>query len=175
MRTIVLNLAVSMDGFIARENGSVDWLDDLDTDGNDLGFQDFLSGCDTILMGRVSYEETLKLGKGDWPFKNHKTYVFTSKQRKNEKGIFFVNDNPINLIKELGNGEGKNIWLFGGGRFIKTMREHNLVDQYIITIIPVLLGKGIRLFQDVDMENKLLLLTSEKYKDIVQSHYKVIR
>lgn len=175
MRKVILNLAVSLDGFISRLDGSVDWLDDLDTDGSDLGYSAFLSRCDTILMGRVSYEETLKLGIGNWPFKDHTSYVFTRSERENDKNIFFVNENPIQMIVDLQKKEGKDIWLFGGGNFIKTIRESNLIDEYIITIIPVFLGKGIRLFQDVSNDNKLQLFGSKICKDIVQTHYKVIK
>lgn len=175
MRKIILNLAVSLDGYIARTNGSVDWLDNLDTNGYDLGFQDFLSGCDTILMGRSSYEETLKLGNGEWPFKEQTTFVFTSKQYPNQEKIIFANQEAIQLIKNLQNKSGKNIWLFGGGRFIKTMRDNDLVDEYIITTVPVFLGDGIQLFQESSMENKLQLISLDRTKDIVQSHYRVIR
>lgn len=175
MRKIVLNLAVSLDGYISRINGSVDWLDNLDTGGNDLGFSGFLEECDTILMGRKSYDETLKLGNGEWPFKNLKTIVFTRQEIDNKAKIYFSSKNPQTVIDNLLSEKGKNIWLFGGGTFIKSMREYNLIDEYIITTIPIFIGNGIRLFQDINMENKLELISSSKYNDIIQSHYKVIK
>jgi len=175
MRKVVLNLAVSLDGYISRVDGNVDWLDNLNTDGSDLGFQHFLSSCDTILMGRVSYEDTLKLGNGNWEFRNHKTYVFTHRNIENQNGVRFVFESPKQVIKKLRKENGKDIWLFGGGNFIKTMREYNLIDEYIFTIIPVFLGKGIRLFQDINRGNKLELIATDIYNDIIQCHYKVIK
>lgn len=175
MRKIILNLAVSLDGFIAREDGRVDWLDNLDVSGSDLGFNEFINQCDTILMGRISYETTLKLGNGVWPFDSHKTYVFTSKNNVDKDSIKFTQVSHDILIKELLREEGKDIWLFGGGHFIQSMRDSNLIDEYILTTIPVLLGKGIRLFKDVDVENKLELIKYNKYNNIIQMHYKIIK
>ena len=126
-------------------------------------------------MGRISYEETLKLGKGEWPFKSLKTFVFTRRKFKDGKEITFVNENLIQMIENLRRKSGKDIWLFGGGSFIKTMRDNDLVDEYVITTVPVFLGNGIRLFQEGNVENKLKLITIDRTKDIVQSHYRIIR
>ncbi len=175
MRKVILNLAVSLDGYIARMDGSVDWLDHLDTDGSDLGFAEFLNKCDTILMGRKSYEDTLKLGNGEWPYKNMKTFVFTSKTLKDTKNIIFTTKSPSEVIENIQKQLGKDIWLFGGSRFIQSMRYLNLIDEYIITTIPKMIGEGIGLFQDVDIENELELINVEKCKNIVQSCYKVMK
>jgi len=83
-------------------------------------------------MGRISYEETLKLGKGEWPFKSLKTFVFTRRKFKDGKEITFVNENLIQMIENLRRKSGKDIWLFGGGSFIKTMRDNDLVDEYVV-------------------------------------------
>lgn len=175
MRKVVLNLAVSLDGYISRENGSVDWLNNLETGDSDLGFQEFLSRCDTILMGRKSFEDTLELSKGEWIFKDLNTFVFTSRKIKDKRNINFVSDDPLEIVSTIRKQRGKDIWLFGGGNFISSMRDANLVDEYIITIIPTFIGKGIRLFQDSTFQNNLKLLSTKRFSDIIQCHYKVIR
>jgi dihydrofolate reductase len=174
MRKVILNLAVSLDGFIAREDGRVDWLDNLDTDGDDLGFGTFLDRCDTILTGRIAYEVTMKLGNGEWPFSNKKTYVFTDGIYPNTNNIEFTYISPKKIVNRLKNVLGKDIWLFGGSKLISSMREENLVDEYIITTIPVMLGKGIKLFQCVDEISKLELISVEKRNSIIQTHYRVV-
>ena len=172
MRKVILNLAVSLDGYIAREDGRVDWLDNLDTDGNDLGFVTFLDQCDTILSGRIAYEVTMKLGNGVWPFANKKTFVFTEGIYANTNNIEFTYNNPKKVVNRLKNVPGKDIWLFGGSGLISSMRELDLVDEYIITTIPVMLGKGIKLFQSIDKETTLELISIEKCNSIIQTHYK---
>lgn len=174
MRNIICNLAVSVDGYIARPDGRVDWLDDLDTDGSDLGFQDFLDSCDTIIMGRTSYDVTLKLGHGVWPFLQHQTYVFTSSTKTNQPRITFVNDHAEEFIRALKQKKGKDIWLFGGASLIQSLREFDLVDQYLITYIPKLIGDGIKLFTPTTTENELEVLHSTTVKNIVTVLYQVV-
>ncbi len=173
MKKVVLNLAVSLDGFIASDDGTVKWLDNLETDGSDLGFTDFLDTCDTLIIGRKSYDDTLILGNGIWPFPQFQTYVYTRNTFENKDNITFVNNNPVEHVKSLIKEKGKNIWLFGGGSFIKTLREQNLIDEYIITIIPKMIGKGIKLFQEIEGYHELEVLYSKRTKNIIQTHYKV--
>lgn len=175
MRKVILNLAVSLDGFIARKDDRVDWLDNLDTGNSDLGFVAFLESCDTLIMGRKSYETTHNLGNGVWPFKGKKTYVFTRQNLNNLENIQFVNTKPERFIQDLLKEEGSNIWLFGGGSFIKLMKELNLIDEYIITTIPVFLGSGIKLFEETDREDRLELIEVDKVNSIIQTRYKVIK
>jgi dihydrofolate reductase len=175
MRNIKLNLAVSLDGFIARKDGRVDWLDDIDTGGSDLGFTKFLNSCDTIIMGRNSYEVTLKLGNGVWPFNEHTTVVFTSKDMEDKKNIVFYKDQLSDFLIESIKAEGKDIWLFGGSGFINSVMKLDMVDEYHITTIPVILGEGIKLFENTFLEKKLLLVSSETVNNIVTCQYKVIK
>lgn len=175
MKKVILNLAVSVDGYIARNDGSVKWLDSLETDGSDLGFSKFLDSCDSIIMGRSSYETTMRLGNNEWPFKHHQSYVFTSKSLVDNEYITFLSTDPQKLILSLQKKKGKNIWLFGGSKFIESIRNCDLVDEYIITTIPVLLGEGIKLFLPSSTENQLFLKTITKTNNIVSSHYIVKR
>ena len=173
MKKVILNLAVSLDGFIARDDGRVDWLDNLDTDGSDLGISSFLENVSTILTGRISFDDTKKLTNGSWPFVDQDTYVFSRGNYENEKGITFVNGDIEGLIEKLRIQSEKDIWLFGGGGLIKYCREHNLVDEYVITTIPTMIGSGKRLFHSVKESNDLELINLTECKSIVQTHYRV--
>ena len=86
MRRIILNIACSLDGYIARENGNIDWLP---TDGGDFGMKKFMSSVDTVLLGRTTYEQILTFDC-DYPYTNKKSYVFSTKLGKNKEGIEFV-------------------------------------------------------------------------------------
>jgi len=171
MRKVILNLAVTLDGYISRLDDRVDFLDDLNTGDSDLGFTDFLASVDTLVMGRKSYDVTLELGKGIWPFENLHSYVFTRSERDDVKSVSFVNESLEDFLKNETSKEGKDIWLFGGSSFIKETRRLNLVDEYIITTVPVFIGKGIKLFDVVDNEVDLTLKEVSKINDIVQCHY----
>jgi len=174
MKKIILNLAVSLDGFIATIEGNVDWLNDIDMGDSDGGFVEFLEQVDSIIMGSSSYLTTMKLGKNDWPFKGHKSYVFTKRQIEQSNYAEFIDSDVEEFIRKLKEQEGKNIWLFGGGQFIQTVRELNLVDEYFISIIPKLIGNGISLFSKTINKNTLALQSVNKRNDVVQLHYKVI-
>lgn len=173
MRKVILHLAVSADGYIARKNGDVDWLDNLDTGKSDLGFTDFLESCDTIIMGKTSYETTLKLGNGTWPFPKHKTIVFSSKPLESTNNIVFISEDVKLFIQTIKVKKGKNIWLFGGSMFIQSMRDGNLVDEYLITTIPTFIGSGIRLFLPSNNDSELELIKTTTIRDIVTNHYRV--
>ena len=171
MGKVVLNLAMSLDGYIAREDGSVDWLDDLDTDGSDLGFSSFLDSIGSIITGRISFDDTKQLSNGMWPFKDKDTYVITSKKYEPIDRVIFIQSDITELVKHLKKTNAKDIWLFGGGQLIQYFIANNLIDEYIITTIPIMIGSGKKLFQTVHVESKLELVEVVKCKNIVQTHY----
>lgn len=173
MSKVILNLAVSLDGFIAKEDGSVDWLDDLDTGGSDLGFHAFLQSIGAIITGRISFEHTQKLNQGTWPFIDTDTYVITRKMKYMDKNITSTSEDLTELVIRLKQQNQANIWLFGGGNLIKEFRDLNLIDEYIITTIPVMLGTGISLFQDSKNFSNLEVVYSIQSKNIIQTHYRV--
>lgn len=174
MSKVILNLAVSLDGYIARDDGSVDWLDNLDTDGSDLGLTDFIDSVGSIITGRISFEHTKKLSDGHWPFKNKETFVITNGSYEDEDKIKFINRDLNKLVKDLKRNELKNIWLFGGGNLIKYFREQNLIDEYIITMIPKMLGTGKKLFHSTLDTSKLELIGVVECENIIQLHYRNI-
>lgn len=139
-RPVVLYVATSLDGYIARETGGVDWLF---TD-QDYGYRAFMAGVDTVLMGRKTYD--LVLTFGEYPYKSVESVVFTRTPREPEGGVRFFSGPIAPFVAELKAGPGRTIWLVGGGEIVAECLRHDLIDEYVVSIHPILLGRGIPLF-----------------------------
>lgn len=169
MRKIKLFIACSLDGFIAREDGGVDWLF---TDA-DYGFKKFFSSIDTMLMGRKTYEKGIELG--DRPDKGKKWYVFSRRKEKKEKTLEFVKYSS-GFVKKLLRSKGKDMWLVGGSEIISLFIKDALLDEIIVYVHPIILGNGIPLFKKNDTEMKLRLVGTTPYKSgLVGLHYKLLK
>jgi dihydrofolate reductase len=168
MGTIILYIASSLDGYIARENGDVDWLP-INTDS---GYDNFYKSIDTVIMGKKTYDQILTFG--DYPYKGKKSYVFTRNDSltKDENVEFASNVEEFsrNLVSSKG-----NIWLVGGSELFSAFLEHKLVDEIILSIIPTVLGKGIPLFQNINQEANLKLIKKTEYSGFVELTYKVLK
>jgi dihydrofolate reductase len=140
MRKVTYFVASSLDGFIAKKDGGIDWLF---TDA-DYGFKEFTDSIDTLLMGRATFDVTRKWGE-TWP---GKTVLVFSKTQKGVPipGVKYVNEEPRNAVTRLKSGAGKNIWLVGGAGLASQLFAANLVDELVLSIHPVTLGEGIPLF-----------------------------
>lgn len=136
MPNVILYLATSLDGFISRKDGSVDWLI---TEG-DCGYNEFLKTIDTIIMGRKSYDQLLTFGK--FPYGDKRCIVFSKTKTGNDENVEFVSGKVSDIIKNI---EG-NVWLFGGSDMITSCLKEGVVDQMMIFIQPTLIGEGIPLF-----------------------------
>lgn len=160
-RKVVLYIAVSLDGYIARNNGEVDFLegDGSNKDG-DVGYVDFYNTIDTVIMGNSTYEQII--GWGEYPYKGAEGYVYTNKNIANNEDVTFTNINPKELINELKKKEGKDIWVVGGAQIAKIFMKENLIDEYIIATIPVLIGDGIKLFDKNNEDDIRLQLKESK-------------
>ena len=156
-REIILYIAVSLDGYIAKISGAVDWLQGCTNDPNiDNGYNDFYNTIDTVVMGRRTYEQIInELSPDGWVYKDKKSYVATKQNFKADSNVEFISENITGFIKDLKKEKGKNIWLVGGGKLIDEFIKENLIDKYVITIIPTILGEGIPLFLDKNPEIKL--------------------
>ena len=168
MSKIIVYIATSLDGYIAREDGNIDWL----PESAESGYDAFYKSIDTVIMGKTTYDQVLTFG--EYPYKDKKSFVFTTTNQKKNENVEFVSD--VNkFVKDRFNGMGKNIWLVGGAQIIESFLKHKVVDEIIVTIIPVLLGNGIPLFQNIENETKLELVKIEKYDQLVDLHYKVLK
>jgi dihydrofolate reductase len=168
-RKVSLFIASSLDGFIAREDGGIDWLF---TD-DDYGYKGFYDSVDTILMGRKTYETAVRLGEG---FTGKSCYVFTKHKRESQaKNVEFASD-PLGLVKKLRQADGEGIFLEGGGETISTFLNNELIDEIVLSIHPVLLGRGVPLFSHLAEQINLRLLKSKAYENgLVQLHFKVLK
>ena len=163
---IQLYIAVTLDGFIARENGSLDWLLAFPNPNQiDHGYGDFLAQIDALIMGRKTYDEVLGFGI-EWPYGNCKTYVVTKNQdftvkTDNTYTLFELNNSMIDQLKS---ESEKNIWLVGGGDLITQFLNLDAIDEMIFCMIPMVLGKGIRLFPDEPVETEFKFLKAEPFE-----------
>lgn len=177
MRKIILALAVSLDGYIARENGDVNWLamEDL-TEGADE-MNDFFSSIDTIFFGRKTYEKGLEMsgGSGGGFGDGIMSYVFTRTTRESDdKNLQFVSENVKEFVGNLKNQEGKNIWLMGGGELAKTFFEEGLIDELVLGIQAKIIGRGIPLFLPHNRQTDLELIeTKTRQSGSVQITYRI--
>lgn len=144
-RKIILNLAMSLDGYIASEDGGYDWIvgdgdSKLDTE-NKWDYDKFLEGIDVVVMGKNCYDQNFHND-----FKDKKVYVATSQELQNHDNIHFIKGDVCKIIEEESEKEGKDIFLFGGGGLVDNFIKADIIDEYIIGIIPTILGKGRPLF-----------------------------
>ena len=159
MRNIVLGLGISIDGYIARLDGSVDFL----FMPKDYSMAEFFASIDTAIMGRKTLDVAKKMG-GSGSYGSIETYVFSrSLPRGKRDGLIFVNDTPETLVTELRKKSGKDIWLMGGGELARDFLKADLVDELYLGIVPVLLGEGIPLFPSGFPQRNFLLTENKTY------------
>ena len=167
-RKVILYIAMSLDGFIARDNGDVDWLT-MDTTPLEVDtmYEDFFEEVDTVVMGRKTYDQVVsELAPNDYPYKNKLSYVMTTQDRQNTETVFFVNESINELILNLKKQMGKNIWIVGGNTIITPLINSNLIDEYRIALLPVLLSSGISLFSSLTKEVKLKQVAAQKINEL---------
>jgi dihydrofolate reductase len=169
----IVYIAMSLDGFIARENGDLDWLMEIpNPENSDHGFAAFMDRIDGIVMGRITFETVV--GFGEWPYT--KPVFVLSNTLKELPGGFegnaeILNGVPMNIVDNL-NKRGLKTLYIDGGKTIRSFMELDLIDEFIITRVPIILGSGVPLFGSLDIELKLDLIGTEILtKDLVKSTY----
>ncbi|QUH29710.1 dihydrofolate reductase family protein [Vallitalea guaymasensis] len=171
-RKLFLYIATSLDGYIATEDDSLEWLFKTEGEG-DNGYSEFYNTVDTILIGRRTYDWIIEKEKGNFPYKNKECYIFSrSKSGKNEN-VEFINQDVVEFTNKIKRLDGGNIWLVGGGNLLHSFIKERLVDEFIITIAPTLLGHGIPLFKKNNFELELKLKNIRKLNQFVELHYEV--
>lgn len=169
-RKIILNLAISLDGYIADQQGGYDWITgdgshSLDTEAK-WDYDKFLKGIDTVVMGKNCYQQGFHLD-----FSDKLVYVATSGDKPDDDSVQFIGGDICTSILEARDGEGKDIFLFGGGILCDAFLKSEIIDEYIIGIIPVILGKGIPLFLGNNPTIRLKLQEQFTEEGIVVLHY----
>ena len=173
MRKVVLFIAMSLDGYIADENGNVDWLNgqDMNVENTDT-YSVFVRDIDTVIMGWDTYLQIVtELSPEEWIYANLTSYVITHRKLPSKNEIFFTGSSPSDLVKELRNKEGKGIWIYGGANIVQQLVQADLIDEYYISVIPTVLGSGIRLFGTAPGEIKLKLISTQTYNGIIELTY----
>lgn len=159
MKRVKLFIATSLDGYIARSNGDIDWLY---TD-QDYGYTNFLKNIDTVLMGGKTYRQVLDFG--DWPYATKKSYVFTHDlQSESTEDITFIHHDIAGCVRRLKEEKGKDIWLVGGAAINTILLEAGLIDELWLFKMPVLLGSGIPLFHQSEQENWFQIKDVEEFE-----------
>lgn len=170
-RNLVLFIASSLDGYIATTDESLEWLFKVEGEG-DNGFSEFYETVDTVLMGKRTYDWIMKQDIQEFPYKNKECYVFTRSSAEDTEDVRFVNEDVTNFVHKLKDQEGKNLWIVGGGELLHSFVQEELVDEFIITVAPTIIGKGIPLFRDGDYQLDLTLKGVRNFNQFVELHYK---
>jgi dihydrofolate reductase len=172
VRRLKLFVATSLDGYIAARDGDVSWrLHD-----GDYGYEAFLAGIDTVLLGRRTYEAALSFSQ--WPYPERKVVVFT---RSDTLCVISPNTvatsrTPADIVLELRARQGKDLWLVGGGELVRECLDAGLIDDIVVSIHPILLGQGARFVALAAARTPLALTAERRYPSgLVQLSYRVER
>ncbi|MBW8332697.1 MAG: dihydrofolate reductase family protein [Prolixibacteraceae bacterium] len=170
-RKLGIYIAMSLDGYIAKQDDDISFLTDVEQEGEDYGYSKFIETIDAVILGRKTYDKILAMGI-DWPYGDRKVFVLTRTPKPDSGNIQFCSGNLPELISTLKSQKGKNIYCDGGAETIHQLLQEDLIDELTISIIPVLLGDGIRLFKGGLQEQKLQLINVKSFeKGLVQMHY----
>lgn len=165
-------IATSLDGFIARPDGGLDWLARVQRDGEDYGYAEFLAGVDTLILGRNTYDTVL--GFGEWPFAGKRVIVMSSRAIASTQGERQFAGEPRTLVEQL-EAEGARRAYVDGGALIRSWLRAGLIDDLTLSIVPIVLGRGLPLFGELP-EQALELEASQAYASgLVQLRYRVVR
>ena len=174
MRKISLFIATSLDGYIAKPNDDLSFLKLVEKEGEDYGYEQFTDTIDTLIIGRKTYDYVIKeIGSSHYDNGQRDVYVITRTQRPSAGRTTFYTGSLKNLVKQLKSENGKNIYCDGGAEVINELLKNDLIDEFIISIIPVLLGNGTRLFKDGRLEQLLEFVTAKTFDTgLIQLYYK---
>lgn len=168
---VVLYIAMSLDGYIAKLNGSVDWLFDVEGEG-DNGYEAFYNTVGTIIMGRLTYDEVLLLSD-EFPYADKPCYVLSRSTHAPAPHVIFTDETINTLIPRLKQSSEGDVWLVGGGQLVTAFLEENFLDELCIAIIPKVLGDGIPLFPQGTVPSTFRLTQLKQMGQIISLTYKV--
>lgn len=169
---VVLYIAMSLDGYIARKDGSVDWLFDVEGDGGDNGYAAFYQTIGTVVMGRTTYEDVLKLSE-DFLYADRPTYVLSRSEQPPAPHVQFTTEPVESLIPRLQQASDADLWIVGGGQLVQAVMEKRLLHEMEVAIIPKILGEGIPLFPQGIVPSNLKMMRTQTLGQIVSILYQV--
>jgi len=172
MSELVLYIAQSLDGYIARKNGSLDWLHDFDDESTAQRYDRFIETVGVIIIGYSTYQKLIEeLNTDQWPYSDKQVYVFSHHNHDNPYGVVFVKNTLNDFVLNLKNTTKDTIWLVGGSEIIHQCMQNDLIDRYIITLIPTILGEGILLFKKPNMKSELKQIAVTILNKCVECEY----
>lgn len=165
---------MSLDGYIAKPNDDLSFLKIVEKEGEDYGYAEFTDTVDTLIIGRKTYDYVLKeIGSSHYDNGQRDVYVITRTERPQEGRTIFYTGNITELVKQLKSEKGKKIYCDGGAEVINELLKHDLIDELIISVIPILVGDGTRLFKDNRPEQILEFIEAKTFDTgLTQLHYK---
>lgn len=170
MAQVVYYVAVSLDGFIATADGGVEWLEPFQASGSDYGYDEFFSGVDALIMGSRTYEQTLTFGPS--PYNGKRVLVLSARELQSSPGVEIADLGPGDAVELLATAGASKVWLVGGGELAGSFAREGLVDRYILSIMPVMLGSGVPLLGKRGAFGALKLEHIERFDDVVQCTYR---
>ena len=175
MRKIILSLAISLDGYIAKPDGDVEWLKKIpNPDKIDYGFSAFYEAIDTTIMGNNTYKEILGFNI-PFPFQDKENFVISRTNKCDAEFVHFTSDIST-LVKDLKSKRGKDIWLVGGGQINTEFLNKGFIDELLIRIVPIVIGEGIPLFSNKPDEVIFKLMKTETFSTgTIQLTYQPLR
>jgi dihydrofolate reductase len=173
-RKVIVHIATSADGYIARPDGDIEWLTSRPAPPGFYGMNAFMKTIDATILGRKTYDEGLRLGG---TFASGSTaYVFSRQPRPADAalGVEFVNDDVGSFVSRLRKQPGKDIWLMGGGEIIALFLDAQAIDEFVISVVPVFIGDGIPLIARRHRYVAMELHTVQRFDDgLAQLHYRL--
>ncbi len=171
-RKVILYIAMSLDGYIAKPNDDLDFLSIVQKEGEDYGYTEFINSIDTVILGRKTYDWVMKQ-VSKFPHADKNVYIITRTPKSGIGKTEFYSGDLKELMIHLKGVGGKNIFIDGGAEVVNELLKQNLIDEFIISIIPILVGNGTRLFTEGRPEQKLKLVFTKQFDTgLAQLHYK---
>lgn len=171
-RKLILYIATSVDGYIAGPDDDLGFLSTVEKPGEDYGYGAFMATVDTVILGRRTYDWVMNQVT-TFPHADKESYIITRTPRPDIGNIHFYTGDLTALVNRLKQKEGKNIFCDGGAEVVHALLKADLIDEFIISVVPVLLGNGIKLFKDGRPMKKLELISSRSFDTgLTQVHYK---
>ena len=171
MRKSILYIAISLDGYIAGPDEDLSFLDIVQREDEDYGYGDFIQTVDTVIMGRKTYD-WIMAHVPEFVHADKTTFIISRTERQSTENTRFHTGDLSDLVRRLKTESGKNIFIEGGAEVVKTLLLDDLIDEYVISIIPVLVGGGTKLFEDGRPQQTLKLISTKQFDSgLVQLHY----
>lgn len=169
-RSVISYIAMSLDGYIARPDDDISFLSRVEKEGEDYGYSEFMKTVDTVILGRRTYEKIKETGFG-YPG-DKEVYIITHNTGFGDEALKYYSGPLKNLISDLRNRQGRNIYCDGGSEVLNQLLQDDLIDEFFISVIPVILGDGILLFRDGRPALNLQLVSAREFDTgLVQLHY----